>query len=163
MKFNIKHNFDFSLSDLLKAREYRYSNLDKFPELKNIELISQEERGKTYYQKSKIHLNESIPPILQPFLKDLCLLDDSEFDSENHVHKFKVHPATNKSIFLINGLSKYKSLNDNASVRDYEVEIKSSILFVSSVIENIICDIYKKNLEKDKITMINYLKNKKNT
>ncbi len=39
MKYTVSHKFEVPLAELLKAREERYNQLDKFPELKNVTLL----------------------------------------------------------------------------------------------------------------------------
>lgn len=51
MKYKVVQQFPVPLKDLLKAREDRYKYLDKFPELKNVELL-EEKRTVTWSIKS---------------------------------------------------------------------------------------------------------------
>jgi hypothetical protein len=53
MKYTVTHKFNYSLFDLLRAREDRYKYLDKFPDLKNVTLLEERKEGKLIFQKEK--------------------------------------------------------------------------------------------------------------
>ena len=54
MNYKVTHTFNFPLSELLRAREDRYKNLDKFPDLRNVTLVEERKEGKNIFQKRKI-------------------------------------------------------------------------------------------------------------
>ena len=70
MKYTVTHKFNYSLFDLLRAREDRYKYLDKFPDLKNVTLLEERKEGKLIFQKRKVSLASSLPPVLVPLLDD---------------------------------------------------------------------------------------------
>jgi len=56
MKYTVKHVFDYSLEEVLAARENRYKHLDKFPELQNVTLLEERREGDNIFQKRKVSL-----------------------------------------------------------------------------------------------------------
>ncbi|MDH5655554.1 MAG: DUF2505 domain-containing protein [Spirochaetia bacterium] len=160
-KITVKQEFDAGLKDLLRAREERYTHLDKFPELKNIHILSEEKDGKLLRQKREIVLTDSLPAAITPFLKSggITLIENSEFNEEENLHTFTVEPGSgmDSSFFKIKGISRYYSLDESRSCRDYEIEIESSAFLVGAVVETAIGEIYHHNLEKDKKSISNFI------
>jgi hypothetical protein len=160
MKYTVKHVFDYSLEEVLAARENRYKHLDKFPELQNVTLLEERREGDNIFQKRKVSLAKSLPPVLQNFLKDANLIEESVFHLDNNTHEFKFHPPDNEKVVRILGKSVYRSLGENKCERVYEVEVKSEVFLVSALVEAAIEEIHKHSLEKDKNSILNYLQNR---
>jgi hypothetical protein len=160
MKYTVTHKFNFTLFELLKAREDRYKHLDKFPDLKNVSLLEEKKEGKLIYQKRKVSLASSLPAVLTALLEDASLLEDSTFDTETNTHQFKIFPPKNQNVVTISGLSVYRTTGDGFSERVYDVEVKSGILFVGPVIEKAIEEIHKHSLEKDRNSILKFLEEK---
>ena len=160
MKYTVTHKFNFTLFELLKAREDRYKHLDKFPDLKNVSLLEEKKEGKLIYQKRKVSLASSLPAVLTTLLEDASLLEDSTFDTETNTHQFKIFPPKNQNVVTISGLSVYRTTSDGFSERVYDVEVKSGILFVGPVIEKAIEEIHKHSLEKDRNSILKFLEEK---
>lgn len=162
-KFEIKQEFDCPLQILLRAREERYENLDKFPELKNVQIISEEKNGDIIKQKRHILIAESLPPVLNTLLPDGSdtLVEKSEFDLKRNIHTFSITPGGNMdNIFSIKGISNYFSLTDSRSARQYNLEISSGAFLIGGIIEVTIAEIYRKNLEKDRISITEFIHDK---
>ena len=160
-KLTIKQEFEVALDTLLKAREDRYKHLDKFPELKNVHLIREEREGSMLRQEREIVLTDSLPAVITPFLKSggISLIEKSDFDENENIHTFTVTPGAGlDQFFRIKGKSRYFSLDNNRSGRDYEIEIESSAFLVGGVIETAIGEVYNHNLEKDKKSILDYMK-----
>lgn len=160
MKYTVTHKFNVSLSDLLKAREDRYKHLDKFPDLKNVTLLEEKKEGKMIFQKRKVSLASSLPAVITTLLEDASLLEESSFDTESNTHEFKIFPPKNPNVVTISGKSIYRTTSDGFSERAYDVEVKSGILFVGTVIEKAIEEIHKHSLEKDKNSIQKFLDEK---
>lgn len=160
-EINIVQEFKHPLQVLLQAREERYKHLDKFPELKNVEIISEETIGEELKQVRHIHLGSSLPTVLIPLLPkgSDTLIESSVFNHTTNTHDFKVIPdGNNESIFAIEGKSRYYEVNPNESARDYQIKIKSKALFVSMLVESAISEIYTQNLKKDQQSIENFIK-----
>lgn len=160
-KVSIRQEFDYPLATLLQAREERYKHLDRFPELKNVHIIEEHREGGRLKQTRHIDLGESLPQAISVLLPHdaKIMVETSEFDEENHEHTFRVTPGGGfDNIFTIKGVSRYHSLGETHSARDYEIEISSKALFVGLMVESAIADVYGKNIEKDRISILNFIK-----
>jgi hypothetical protein len=160
MKYTVKHVFNYSLAEVLAAREDRYKHLDKFPELQNVTLLEERKEGNNVFQKRKVSLAKSLPPVLQSLLKDPSLIEESVFHLDNNTHEFKFHPPDNEKVVKILGKSSYRAISETQCERVYEVEVKSEVFLVSGLVEVAIEEIHKHSLEKDKSSILNYLENK---
>lgn len=159
-KINVEQVFEHSLPTLLRAREERYKHLDKFPELKNVQVVSESREGHILKQVRNISLADAMPAVLQTVLPAGAnvLVEESEFDDTTNTHTFKVTPGGGMdNIFAVKGVSKYFA-KGNQSARTYDIEITSKVLFVGGVVEAAIGDVYKHNLDKDKLSIENFIK-----
>ncbi|MDF3819898.1 DUF2505 family protein [Leptospira sp. 96542] len=157
MKYQVTHTFPVSLEKLLHAREERYKHLDQFPDLKNVTLVEETKEGNIIKQKRKVSLEGSMPAVLSAALTDLSLLEDSTFDTTTNTHEFKISPPGKDNVFVIKGKSRYESKSAEESQRSYEVEVHSSLLFVSPIVEKAIEEIHKHSLEKDRKSIAKFL------
>jgi len=157
MKYTVTHTFDVSLADLLRAREDRYKNLDKFPDLKNVSLLEEKKEGNKVFQKRKIDLGASLPTVLATALNDPSLIEESTFDLDSNTHIFKLFPPDNEKVVTISGMSVYRELTGNSSERSYDVEVKSEIFLVGVLIEGAIEEIHRHSLEKDRSSINQFL------
>ncbi|MCB1192495.1 MAG: DUF2505 family protein [Leptospiraceae bacterium] len=157
MNYKVTHTFNFPLSELLRAREDRYKNLDKFPDLRNVTLVEERKEGKNIFQKRKIGMSANLPPVLSAMLEEAVLIEESVFDTETNTHSFKLFPPGNEKIVMIKGNSVYKAISDTSSERVYDVNIKSEVFLVSGVIETTIESFHKLSLEKDKNSILKFL------
>ena len=160
MKYTVTHKFNYSLFDLLRAREDRNKYLDKFPDLKNVTLLEERKEGKLIFQKRKVSLASSLPPVLVPLLDDASLIEESTFNTETNTHDFKIAPPKNEKTVTITGHSVYRSTSDGFSERVYNIEVKSGVLFIGSLVEIAIEEIHKHSLEKDKNSIQKFLDDK---
>jgi hypothetical protein len=160
IKYTVTHTFEYSLPELLSAREDRYKYLDKFPDLQNVTLLEERKEGNKIFQKRSVSLASSLPQVLQPLLRDTGLIEESVFYTETNTHEFTFYPPSNKSIVTISGKSAYSSISDSQSQRIYQCEVKSGVFLISGVVEAAIEEIHKHSLEKDKNSILNFLRNK---
>lgn len=157
MKYTVSHKFEVPLADLLKAREERYNQLDKFPELKNVTLLEERKEGAKVFQKRKVSLGSSLPSVVATLLEDPSLIEESSFDLDTNTHVFKLAPPKNEKIVTISGKSIYREVTPTSSERVYDVEVKSEVFLVSPLIEAAIEEIHKHSLEKDKNSINQFL------
>ncbi|TGN19644.1 DUF2505 family protein [Leptospira idonii] len=156
MKYQVTHNFPVPLAKLLHAREERYKHLDQFPDLKNVTLVEEKKEGNIITQKRKVSLDGSMPAVLSAALNDLSLLEESTFDVTTNTHEFKIAPPGKDNVFVIKGKSIYREATAG-SERVYDVEVHSSLLFVSPIVEKAIEEIHKHSLEKDRKSIAKFL------
>ncbi|MCC6276145.1 MAG: DUF2505 family protein [Leptospiraceae bacterium] len=157
MKYTVSHKFEVPLAELLKAREDRYKQLDKFPELKNVTLLEEKKEGAKIFQKRKVSLGSSLPPVIATLLDDPSLIEESSFDLDTNTHIFKLAPPNNDKIVTIKGTSVYREVTPTSSERVYDVEVKSEVFLVSPLIEAAIEEIHKHSLEKDRASINSFL------
>lgn len=160
MKYKVVQKFNYTLEALLKAREDRYKYLDKFPDLKNVTLIDERKEGNLIYQKRKVSLAASLPPVLTSLLDDASLLENSTFNTDTNTHDFTIAPPKNEKVVTIIGHSVYRTTSDGFSERIYDVEIKSGVMLVGGLIEAAIEEIHKHSLEKDRNSILKFLAEK---
>ncbi|MBM9590891.1 DUF2505 family protein [Leptospira sp. 201903075] len=156
MKYQVTHTFSVPLDKLLHAREERYKHLDQFPDLKNVTLLEETKDGNIIRQKRKVSLEGSMPAVLSAALNDLSLLEESTFDITTNTHEFKISPPGKDNVFVIKGKSKYEA-DGSESKRSYDVDVISSLLFVSPIVEKAIEEIHKHSLEKDRKSIAKFL------
>ncbi|MCG6149604.1 DUF2505 family protein [Leptospira levettii] len=156
MKYQVTHTFPVPLDKLLHAREERYKHLDQFPDLKNVTLLEEKKEGNLIHQKRKVSLEGSMPAVLSAALNDLSLLEESTFDTTTNTHEFKIAPPGKDNVFVIKGKSKYEE-SGSESKRSYDVDVVSSLLFVSPIVEKAIEEIHKHSLEKDRKSIAKFL------
>jgi len=156
VKYKVTHSFSVPLAKLLHAREERYKHLDQFPDLKNVTLLEETKEGNIITQKRKVSLEGSMPAVLSAALTDLSLLEESTFDITTNTHEFKISPPGKDNVFIIKGKSIYQAAGDG-SERSYDVEVLSSLLFVSPIVEKAIEEIHKHSLEKDRKSIAKFL------
>jgi len=156
VKYQVTHTFPVPLDKLLHAREERYKHLDQFPDLKNVTLLEEKKEGNLIHQKRKVSLEGSMPAVLSAALNDLSLLEESTFDTTTNTHEFKIAPPGKDNVFVIKGKSKYEE-SGSESKRSYDVDVVSSLLFVSPIVEKAIEEIHKHSLEKDRKSIAKFL------
>ena len=159
MKIKVEQEFDYPLETLLRAREERYKHLDKFPELKNVTIVEENQAGDILTQVRHISIAESMPGALSSIMPaDAAkLIESSEFKTSENLHTFEVIPGGGLDIFKITGVSSYYPLDGDRSGRNYQIEIKSKVFLAGPMIEGAIADVYKKNLEKDKASIAHFI------
>ena len=156
----IRQEFDYPLQTLLEAREERYKHLDKFPELKNVSIISEEQTGDILKQTRHISIGDSMPAALVTILPQgaSTLVETSEFHAQTHEHTFRVAPGGGlDNLFVVTGSSRYFALDGDRAGRDYEIEIVSKAFLVSAIVEGAIADLYTKNIEKDRQSILKFI------
>ncbi|MCB1168869.1 MAG: DUF2505 family protein [Leptospiraceae bacterium] len=156
----VKQEFEVPLQKLLDARQERYKHLDKFPELKNVHIEEETREGDTLKQVRHISIADSLPQVVATLLPSGAetLVETSTFLETTHVHTFRVVPGGNLDhIFVIEGESKYYDLGEERSGRDYDIKVTSKAFLVSGLVENAIADVYAKQLEKDKKSILNFI------
>ncbi|GEM_PF-1650217 len=169
MKFKANFLFDGPIDMVWEAREKRFENPDKFPELQKHEEISRREEGKKIFSKRIIELSASIPKPLQKVLSDdmMKTIDESVYDMETNVHTWTITPKAGSKLFKCTGYSKYNEYEEGGqrkTKRELELEVKVDLPLLGKMAEQVILEAYKKNLEKDNQTiakMIRIMKEEK--
>ncbi len=159
-KIQVKQEFDVPLQKLLDARQERYKHLDKFPELKNVHIEEETREGDTLKQVRHIAISESLPQVVATLLPSGAdtLVETSTFLETTHIHNFRVVPGGDLDhLFVIEGESKYYELDGNRAARDYDIKVTSKAFLVSGLVESAIADVYAKQLEKDKKSILNFI------
>jgi|WetSurMetagenome_2_1015567.scaffolds.fasta_scaffold419752_2 hypothetical protein len=169
MKFKSEYIFDGPIDMVWEAREKRFQNPERFPELQKHQEIERREEGKKIFSKRLIELTANIPKPLQRILSPEMLkcVDESEYDMDTNVHKWTVRPNFKAKVFTCIGYSKYDEFEEGGSKktkRHLELEVKVDIPLLGNMAESVVLEAYKKSLEKDNRTiakMIEIMKNEK--
>ena len=159
-KIQVNQEFEVPLEKLLRAREERYKHLDKFPELKNVHIAEESREGNTLKQVRHIAISESLPQVVATLLPSGAdtLVETSTFEETTHVHNFRVVPGGDLDhLFVIEGISKYFEKDGSRSARDYDIKVTSKAFLVSGLVESAIADVYAKQLEKDRKSILNFI------
>ncbi len=162
MKFKGDYVLNGTIDMVWEAREKRFENPEKFPELQKHEEIERREEGKKIYSKRIVELSASIPKPLRRILKPdmMKTLDDSVYDMETNVHTWTIAPKTGSKLFKCKGYSKYTEFEENSETktkRVIELDVKVDIPILGKMAEGVILDAYKKNLFKDNDTIAKML------
>ncbi|MEQ9366170.1 MAG: DUF2505 domain-containing protein [Leptospirales bacterium] len=160
-KITVRQEFEYPLGTLLLAREERYKHLDKFPELKNVHIIEEIRENGILKQVRHIDIGESLPMAISALMPGdaTVLVESSEFNEATHEHSFHVIPGGGlDNIFTVTGVSRYHALDDARSARDYDIEIRSRAFLVGPVVEGAIAEVYSNNLNKDRQSILNFIK-----
>lgn len=160
-KITVRQEFEYPLETLLLAREERYKHLDKFPELKNVHIIEETRENGILKQVRHIDLGSSLPIAISALMPGdaTVLVESSEFNEATHEHTFEVIPGGGfDNIFTVSGVSRYHALDESKSARDYDIEIRSRAFLVGPVVEGAIAEVYSNNLNKDRESILNFIK-----
>ena len=153
-QLSFSQDFDCPLEFLLELRQERYKNPERYPELKDIQIISEKQEGAKIYQEKHISLSAKLPEGIAAFWPSSLekLSEKSTFDTEQQIHEFEVFPEGqgDSPFFHMKGKSEYKTLGPTRCQRKYEIEVESKAFLIGGLVENLIADIYVKNLEKDR-------------
>lgn len=155
-KIKITHRFNAPLDKVQDARERRFENPEKFPELKGIKETYRKEDGRILKTKRNIELSAQIPKALRNVLKPEMLkcVDVSTYDLETGVHTWTVIPVQHKNVFKCKGKSIYKerSKPDGGveTVRDLEMTFEVKVPVVGKLAEQVLGKAYEKSLDKDR-------------
>ena len=154
MKYKGEFIFDATFDQVWDARERRFENPDKFPELQKQELLERQEEGKLIRQKRKIELAASVPKALRAVLPDEMMkcIDMSEYDMEAGTHKFVVKPNFKTKVFKCWGLSRYTEFEEGGQTktrRELELNVEVKVPVVGKQAEKVVLEGYKKNVDRD--------------
>jgi len=154
MKFKAKLTFDGTTDMVWEAREKRFENPEKFPELQKHEELERREEGSKIYSKRKIELAASIPKPLRRVLSPdmMKCIDESVYDLEAGTHKWDITPTFKTRAFKCTGFSKYTEFEEGGekkTLREIELEVKVNIPVLGAMAEQVILEGYKKNLDRD--------------
>lgn len=160
MKFSLKQDFPYSLEKVLEARDKRWDNLDKFPELKNQQLLEEKTEDDILHQKRRLDFGTQVPSIVKTALPNgmLELIEDSQFNTQSKVHSFTVYPKGMEKKFMIKGKTNYVAVDDQSSRREYEIEIKVNVPVIGGTIESQVAKQYKNSIIKDHKKLMDFIK-----
>lgn len=145
----------------MRAREDRYKHSERFPELKNIKIIKQTWEGDLHKQERHLSILGGLPAVLQALMPggDTVLVEKSVFDNGSNRHTFQITPSgMTAQLFTIDGISNYFSLDAGNSARNYEIKIHSGVFLAGGIIESALAELYQQNSEKDKNSILEFIK-----
>ncbi len=155
MKIKKVHIFDAPPDKVWIAREKRFEDPKKFPELKKIKIISREENGDTIKMKREIELVGDIPKVLEKSIKTDMLKceEESIYDLKKNTHTWVITSKAYKKLFEGYGTSIYTEFKDKdgkvKTKRTLEFTLKVKVPILGDIAEKFLMSIYEKSLEKD--------------
>lgn len=161
MKVQFSQEFPFTLEDVIRARNYRFNNIEKFSEMNSQKIIEHREEDGVRYLKRLLSSEEKIPPLLVSMIPEnmLNLIQESWFDKKNLVSDFKIYSEnTNDNSFLLTGSAIYEPINNESSRRRFTMNVDVKIPIVGKLISSFISDTFQKRLEKDQNSIITLLR-----
>ena len=147
---NLVQEFPYKLADVLAARERRYEDIKRFPELKDQKILEKREEGDMIFTRRELAFGDKVPDLLKKIVPPemLKMLEESHFNSKTHVNNYEVFPQNNKDKLCIHGRSVYEDLGEK-SRRSYELKIECNVPLIGSILAGQIRDQYQKGLVKD--------------
>lgn len=154
MRYKMDIVLDGPVDMVWEAREKRFENPDKFPEIQKHDELERREEGRKLFTKRRMELASKVPRPLRRFMKEemLNMIDHSEYDMETGEHRWKYVPEAGSDFFSCKGYSKYTEFEEGGEKktrRKLEVEVKVTVPILGNIAEQFILDIIKKNLKKD--------------
>ena len=159
-KIEVEQNFDYTLKEVLRVREYCHEHPELFPEFHSMETISERQEGSKIYQVRHLHLQLSLPELLVTLIPmDVCtFIENSTFDKKSNKHEYVIMlPDSYSFIMTIKGYSVYHSLGKGRSKRSLSVEISSGVFLISQLVEYAIGELYAKSIQHSYDAMIKYM------
>jgi hypothetical protein len=158
MKYKGTHVFDAPIEMVELAREKRFEKPEFFPELKARKEIERIEEGNILKSKRTMELAAKVPPALRMILSPdmLNCIDESVYDRSTGVHTWTVVPSFKTELFRCTGQSKYKEITVGGEVktqRELELTVEVKIPMLGKLAEQVVLDAYKKNVDKDVVTI----------
>lgn len=158
MKHKMEVILDGPVDMVWEARERRFENPDKFPDLKNRHELSRREENGKLFVKSRVELANKVPSSLRKVIKPemLNVIDDSVYELSTGIHTWTYTPEAKSDFFKSKGYSKYTEFEqggEKKTRRALEIEVNIRIPIVGGLAEQFIIDLIKKNLLKDNESM----------
>lgn len=163
MKFKLDIVLDGPIDLVWEARERRFENPEKFPELTKHQELNKRKDGSKLYVKSRIELASKVPDALKKILKPemLNMIDDSVYDLDAGTHTWTYTPEAKSPFFSAKGRSQYTEFEEGGKKktrRRMEQDVTVSIPLIGKLAEQFIIDQIRKNVDKDTAGMQKMLK-----
>lgn len=151
MRFALRQEFPYNIKTVIAARELRYDAIDEQPGLKSQELLGVEKDGPLVITRRLFKFGNAIPDIVKKMVPAgmLEMVDVNTFNTETYLSKFTMHSEYAPDKVKIVATCPYIAINDNLTVREYEVHVHVNIPLVGRTVAKAIADSHREALIKD--------------
>jgi hypothetical protein len=154
MKKTIVQEFDAPLKIVLSAREGRWLEKDKIPDLKSADEILRREDDKVIFIERESSASSHIPERLRKYVSPEMLkwTEHSTWHKDTNLHEWRVTPANYGGFLDARGKTRYEEIatgNRPRSRRTLEITLNVKVPVLGSIAENMIFVAFKKNFDKD--------------
>lgn len=151
MRYQLRQEFPYPIKTVIAARELRYDDIDNQPGLKSQELLGVENDGPVVITKRLFRFGSAIPEIVKKMVPAglLEMVDTNYFHTETYLSKFTMHSEYSPDKVKITATCPYTALNDNLTVREYDVHVHVNIPLVGTTVAKAIAESHREALVKD--------------
>ncbi len=154
MKKTIVQEFNAPLKVVLSAREARWLEKDKIPDLKSADEIHRREDDKVIFVERESSASSHIPERFRKYVSPEMLkwTEHSTWHKDTNLHEWRVTPANYASFLDARGKTRYEEIaagNCPRSRRTLEITLNVKVPMLGPIAENMIFESFKKNFEKD--------------
>lgn len=151
MEVTFTQEFDFSLAEVLQAREKRYEYIGRIEGLKPPNFLKRRETKTTIYTEREFQAaDRGIPPALKRWLTEdlFTMKEKATFYKKSHRHSFEVEPRQFREQFSWKGSIQYGE-KEGRAYRKVSATISVKIPFLGKNLEETIARAFAKSMEKD--------------
>ena len=156
-----QHTFDFNLDTLVNARAARYENPEWWKEIKESQILQQEEKDGLLYIKRQVWMMINLPSFAEKAIPNQAfeVLEESWYDKTKNEMHLKTTNGSYTKYFEFHEDSHYYISGEHESKRDVKVELEVKVPLVGRRIEKMAADEFKKQSDKDKEVIDQYVNN----
>ena len=164
MKKTIVQYFNAPLDVVLKAREARWDEKEKIPDLKSAEEVERREDDSVIYIERESSASSFIPPRFRKYVSPDMLKwrEHSTWHKARNFHEWRVTPEHYANVIEVHGSTKYEQLEDKGAPRTrrtLEMNFKVKVPLLGPIAETMVFEAFKKNFEKDHEAIAGRIKN----
>lgn len=154
MKKQIVQYFNSPLEDVLKARQKRWDELEKIPDLKKaVELVRREDDELLYIERessASSHVPENFRKFVSPNM--LRWKEISTWHKRSNIHEWRVVPAQRSGYLDIRGRTIYEEIEEGGRIRTRRtlvMDLKVRVPVLGPLAEAAVFEAFSKNFQKD--------------
>jgi hypothetical protein len=162
MKIQLEHTFDFDLNTLSKARAARYDNPEWWPEIDDVLVELDEEKNGVLHIIRRVFLKTNLHKFVDKVISGSTLevVEESWYHFENKQFDVKTRLINLESIMGFHQTSHYFEISPHKSKRIINIETSVKVPVIGHQIEKIISSEFKKNANRDKQIIEEYVKSR---
>ena len=154
MKKKIVQEFDAPLDAVLKAREARWEEKEKIPDLKSADEILRREDDRVLFIERESSASSHIPEKFRKFVSPDMLKwkEHSTWHKDTNIHEWRVTPGSYGNMLDVRGRTVYEELSKGPaprSRRTLEITLNVKVPVLGPIAESMVFEAFKKNFAKD--------------